>query len=82
VQPTAAPRDTVRLIRTDATDEVAGHLLLDSIVVESRNIHIVVNTVGGYLPRKPLREVTVQEWDLMINIKLKSAFLPTREALR
>jgi 3-oxoacyl-[acyl-carrier protein] reductase len=79
---TTAPLETVKLIRTDVTDEHQVQLLFDTVIAESKNVHIVVNSVGGYLPRKPLTEVTSQEWDLMMSINLKTAFLCTREALR
>ncbi|MCX6142572.1 MAG: SDR family NAD(P)-dependent oxidoreductase [Ignavibacteriales bacterium] len=82
LQPAAALTDSGKLIQADVTDERQVHLLFDTIISESKNVHIVVNTVGGYLPRKPLRDVTEHEWDLMMNINLKSAFLCTREALR
>jgi NAD(P)-dependent dehydrogenase (short-subunit alcohol dehydrogenase family) len=70
------------MIRTDVTDERQVHLLFDTVIAESERLHIVINTVGGYLPQKPLRDVTVEEWDRMMDINLKSAFLVTREALR
>jgi NAD(P)-dependent dehydrogenase (short-subunit alcohol dehydrogenase family) len=77
-----ADRHSVELIQNDATDERQVQLLFETVIGESKNVHIVINTVGGYLPRKPLRDVTEHEWDLMMNINLKSAFLCTREALR
>jgi len=82
LQRATALSHAVKMIRTDVTDEGQVHLLFDTIVAKSQNVQIVVNTVGGCLPRKPLTEVTVQEWDQMMNINLKAAFLSTREALR
>ena len=64
------------------TDERQVHNLFEVVIAESKDVHIVVNTVGGYIPRKPLTDVTEHEWDLMMNINLKSAFLCTREAVR
>ncbi len=81
-RPANAFSDSVKLIRTDVTDEHQVRLLYDTIISESQNVYIVVNTVGGYLPRKPLRDVSVDEWDQMMNINFKAAFLSTREALR
>jgi NAD(P)-dependent dehydrogenase (short-subunit alcohol dehydrogenase family) len=72
----------VKLLRADVTDESQVRLLFDTIMAESREVDIVVNTVGGYLPRKPLAEVTIEEWDRMMNINPKAAFLATREAIR
>ena len=43
---------------------------------------ILVNTVGGFLPSKPLVEVTLDEWNRMMNLNLTSVFLSCREFLR
>jgi NAD(P)-dependent dehydrogenase (short-subunit alcohol dehydrogenase family) len=69
-QHTAPLPDTVKLIRTDATDEHQVELLFETVIAESKKVHIVGNSVRGCLPRKPLTEVTAQEWDLMMNINL------------
>ena len=72
----------LRVIQADVTDEQQVQSLFESILDESAHIDIVINTVGGYVPGKPLKEVTVRDWDLMMNINLRSAFLTTREAIR
>jgi NAD(P)-dependent dehydrogenase (short-subunit alcohol dehydrogenase family) len=77
-----ALKDKVTFVKADVTNESEVKALYDGIVSASSHIDIVVNTVGGFLPRKPLTDVTVEEWDLMMNINLKSTFLSTREALR
>ena len=75
-------KQKVALVKANVTDEREVRALYDGIVSTWSHIDIVVNTVGGFLPRKPLTEVTLEEWDLMMNINLKSAFLSTREAIR
>jgi len=75
-------RERVTFTRADVTNESEVIALYDGIVSALSRIDIVVNTVGGYLSQKPLTEVRVEEWDLMMNINLKSTFLSTREALR
>jgi 3-oxoacyl-[acyl-carrier protein] reductase len=77
-----AIKETVKFVKADVTNEPEAKALYDGIVSVSSHIDIVVNTVGGFLPRKPLTDVTVEEWELMMNINLKSTFLSTREALR
>ncbi len=72
----------LRTFKADMTDESQVKRLYDTIVSRSSRIEIVVNAVGGYLPQKPLIDVSLEEWDLMMNLNLKSAFLSTREALR
>ena len=56
--------------------------LHDGFLGRSSLIQIVVNTLVGYLPRKPLTDVSERERDQMMNNNLKAAFLVTREALR
>ncbi|MEK6755844.1 MAG: SDR family NAD(P)-dependent oxidoreductase [Bacteroidota bacterium] len=72
----------VKILRADVTDERQVKELYDAVIGSSSRVDIVVNTVGGFLPRKPITEVELSEWELMMNINLKSAFLSTREALR
>ncbi len=51
-------------------------------IKEFGSVDIMVNTVGGYLPEKPLSEVTLAEWESMLEKNLKTAFLCTRAAVR
>ncbi len=75
-------RNRLTLFKADVTDETQVIGLYDALLTKGPRIDIVVNTVGGFLARKPLMEVSLMEWDLMMNINLKSTFLSTREALR
>jgi NAD(P)-dependent dehydrogenase (short-subunit alcohol dehydrogenase family) len=75
-------KDKATFVEADATSERDITMVYDGIVSRSSRVDIVVNTVGGYLPKKPLTEVSLEEWDLMMEINLKSTFLSTREALR
>lgn len=44
-------------------------------------IDILVNNAGIYGPVKPLGEVTAEEWDRVMSVNLRSAFLLTRAVL-
>lgn len=77
-----ALKKKITIIKADVTDEGQVAELYSSILANRRRIDIVVNTVGGYLPQKNITVVSLQEWDSMMNINLKSAFLSTREALK
>ena len=72
----------VTYVQADVTEESGVQKLFE----ECHNTHgrpdILVNTVGGFLPSKSLDEVSVEEWDRMMTINLKSTFLCTREAVR
>lgn len=69
-------------IRADLTNEADVIALYDTLMQKYSHIDIVINAVGGFLPAKPLVDVTLAEWDHMMAINLKSTFLSTREALR
>lgn len=69
-------------IRADLTNEADVIALYDALVQKYSHVDIVINAVGGFLPAKPLADVTLVEWDRMMDINLKSTFLSTREALR
>ncbi|MEX1138855.1 MAG: SDR family oxidoreductase [Bacteroidota bacterium] len=43
---------------------------------------ILVNAVGGYIPGKPISDVSVDDWDANFRLNLQPVFLCTREALR
>jgi NAD(P)-dependent dehydrogenase (short-subunit alcohol dehydrogenase family) len=53
-----------------------------TVAGQEGRVDIVVNTVGGFLPRKPIREISLAEWEAMMKVNLLSAFLCTREALK
>jgi NAD(P)-dependent dehydrogenase (short-subunit alcohol dehydrogenase family) len=71
----------IRVVHTDVTDEASVKALFDRVVAESGRIDVLINTVGGFLPKKNLTDLSKGEWDLMMNINLSSTFLCTREAL-
>lgn len=74
--------NSVRILQADVTIEADVLGLFDRIMEESSRVDIVINTVGGYLPKKALSDVRLDEWNLMMEGNLKTAFLLTREALR
>ena len=69
-------------VQADVTIESEVQGMFETAMRSMGGIDILVNTVGGFLPRKPVIDITVEEWDRMLNINLKSTFLCTREALR
>jgi len=44
-------------------------------------VHILVNNAGDYGPVKPVEEITPEEWDAVIAVHLRGAFLLTRLVL-
>ncbi|HTY38811.1 MAG TPA: SDR family NAD(P)-dependent oxidoreductase [Bacteroidota bacterium] len=71
-----------RIVSADLSNEADVVRLYDDARSSFGRLDIVVNAVGGFLPRKPLTEVSAAEWDSMMTINLRTTFLSTREALR
>ena len=49
--------------------------LVSGILAKYGQIHIMVNVAGGYLGNKIVSELEEKEWDKMMTINLKTAFL-------
>ena len=56
--------------------------LFDAVLKKFGQIDILVNTVGGFVPGKPVAQTTLENWDKMMTLNLRSTFLCIREALR
>ena len=69
------------LIKADVTREEQVVNLISTIVERFGHIDILVNTVGGYLGGKSVDELEEHEWDLMMNLNLKSAFLISKHVI-
>ena len=65
----------VQLIKADITKEREIHELVSNIIGKYGRIHVLVNVVDGYLGGKSIYQLEVKEWDLMMTVNLKSAFL-------
>jgi NAD(P)-dependent dehydrogenase (short-subunit alcohol dehydrogenase family) len=53
-----------------------------SIIAQYSRIDILVNVVGAYIGGKSVHELDEEEWDLMMNLNLKSAFLISKHVIR
>jgi NAD(P)-dependent dehydrogenase (short-subunit alcohol dehydrogenase family) len=69
-------------LQADVTSEADVSLLFDKAEQGNGPVEVLVNTVGGFLPRTEIPNTTLEQWNKMMDINLKSAFLCTREALR
>jgi NAD(P)-dependent dehydrogenase (short-subunit alcohol dehydrogenase family) len=67
--------------KADITDESDVGKLFETVKREHGRVDILVNIVGGYAGGKEVWNTPVEEWDSMIRINLRSAFLCCRAAL-
>lgn len=71
----------VKLIRLDILKEEQLLKTIPQLVREFGTINILVNVVGGYLGGKTIIDLTETEWDAMMNLNLKSAFLISKHVI-
>ena len=70
-----------QFIKADVTQEEQVVRLISTIVERFGHIDILVNSVGGYLGGKSVTELKEHEWDLMMTLNLKSAFLISKHVI-
>jgi NAD(P)-dependent dehydrogenase (short-subunit alcohol dehydrogenase family) len=68
-------------LQADITDESEVGRLFEKVKKEYGRVDILVNIVGGYSGGKEVWNTPVAEWDNMIRVNLRSAFLCCRAAL-
>ena len=68
-------------VAADVTDEKQCEHIIHAATAEFGRVDILVNNAGEYGPVKPLEELIPSEWDRVIAVNLRSAYLLTRLAL-
>ena len=71
----------VMLIKADIVDEQQIKKTVSDVVKKYGHIDVLVNLVGGYLGGKKVTEMDEKEWDLMMNLNLKTAFLVSKHVV-
>jgi NAD(P)-dependent dehydrogenase (short-subunit alcohol dehydrogenase family) len=72
---------TLQLIKADITKEKEVDGLVSNIVGKHGRIDVLVNVVGGYVGGKRVSELDEKEWDFMMTMNLKSAFLISKHVV-
>ncbi len=75
-------KKSVFIVRADVTNDEDVLALYHQVNKKFGVVSILVNIVGGFLPRANLQDVKTKDWDMMMNINLKSVFLCSREFLQ
>ncbi len=75
-------RQHVLTLRADVTNDEDVRALFHQVVSRLSKVDILINIVGGFVPRANLRDVTTKDWDSMMAINLRSVFLCSREFLQ
>ncbi|MGE5633592.1 MAG: SDR family NAD(P)-dependent oxidoreductase [Deltaproteobacteria bacterium] len=72
----------VQLVKANITKEDEVIKLVSNIIDEYSRIDILVNVVGAYIGGKSVSELEEEEWDLMMTLNLKSAFLISKHVIQ
>jgi NAD(P)-dependent dehydrogenase (short-subunit alcohol dehydrogenase family) len=75
------PDERVFLATVDATDPDSIGELVSGVVEQFGQLHILLNTVGGWGGGKTVSETSVRQWEWMLTLNLRSAFLLSRAVL-
>lgn len=75
------PDGRVFAATVDATDPSSVDQLVASVVERFEGLHVLLNTVGGWAGGKTVSETPVDQWEWMLTLNLRSAFLMSRAVL-
>jgi len=75
-------RKHVFVARADVMDDEDVTALFHQVMKKFERVDILINIVGGFLPRCNIKDVKTKDWDQMMDLNLKSVFLCTREFLQ
>jgi NAD(P)-dependent dehydrogenase (short-subunit alcohol dehydrogenase family) len=62
-------------VRADVREEAGVNTLMSTVLSKLGSIDILVNNAGSLVERIRIREITVEKWDDIFNLNLKSAVL-------
>jgi NAD(P)-dependent dehydrogenase (short-subunit alcohol dehydrogenase family) len=76
----AHPQLLLDPIPTDVTEEESVRNLFDTTVTRHGRVDLLFNNAGMGGPPRELDEISLDEWQAVVNLNLTAAFLCTREA--
>ncbi|MFO7741201.1 MAG: SDR family NAD(P)-dependent oxidoreductase [Anaerolineae bacterium] len=75
------PDERLFVSTVDATERESVEHLVSGVVDRFDGLHILVNTVGGWSGGKTVADTPVDQWEWMLTLNLRSAFLLSRAVL-
>lgn len=72
----------VLFIKADVTQEREVEAAFSRAVEVFGTVDFLVNIAGGFMGKTPISSLELRDWDRMMDMNLKSAFLCSRSALR
>ena len=74
-------KKNIFLIKKDLANEKDVQALVSDVVKKYGRIDILANVIGGYIAGKPVTEIDEKDWDTMMNLNLKTAFLLSKHVV-
>jgi NAD(P)-dependent dehydrogenase (short-subunit alcohol dehydrogenase family) len=74
-------KDRLVSIQADVTDENSGQALFQQVISQYGRVDILLNIVGAFKGGAEIVNTKVSDWDFVLNVNLKSAFLCSKAAL-
>lgn len=78
----ASFREQVLVVRADVTEDEDVVALFHQVIGKLKSVDILINIVGGFLPKCNVKDVKTKDWDHMMGINLRSVFLCSRQFLQ
>lgn len=75
------PTERLLALAADVTQADAVEALVETILARFGRLDALLNTVGGWSGGKPVEETPIEEWDRLMALNLRSAFLLSRAVL-
>ena len=75
------PDERILPLPADVTQEEGVGRLVTTVLDRWGRLDVLLNTVGGWAGGKPVWETSVEAWDRMMKLNLRSAFLLSRAVL-
>ncbi|MEZ5666585.1 MAG: SDR family oxidoreductase [Alphaproteobacteria bacterium] len=69
-------------VPADVTDAAAVRALFDTVVGKFGRLDLLFNNAGAGTPPIPLEELTLEQWQGVVDVNLTAAFLCTQQAFR
>lgn len=68
-------------LQADVTDQDSVAELVDRTVVTLGTIDVLIHLVGGWAGGHPVQDISLETWERMFDLNLRSSFLCTRAAI-
>lgn len=78
----AGDKDRTLFLQADLANEEQAGKFFDGVLKKFGTVDYLVNAAGGYLGGKKIADVSLDEWESIINLNLTTTFLMCRAALQ